>query len=126
MGVGFGYRNFTVNQDFGGGDVSEVDVDVLSLGLYGGYHVPVGDRNRVSFDAGFFNLCNKADIRSIIGGETFIEDRSEGGLRFRGAINYDLGVSDDVSARFGASYTAGDEDDADSNFAGAAFLSLRF
>lgn len=125
LGAEASYRNFTVNEDFGVSDVSEVDVDVLGLGLYGGYHTPVGN-NRLSIDFGLLMLDNDADIRSFIGGQTFTENRSESGLRLRGGINYDVGLSDDWSMRLGAGYVAGDENDADTNVYGGVALSVSF
>lgn len=126
VGLGATYRSFTVNQDFGGGDVSQVDVDVLGAGLYGGFHMPVFDRSRLSVDIGPILLRNEADILSNVGGQNFQDSRSESGLRLKGAANIDWGLSDKWSMRLGAGYVAGDEDDADSHFYGGLSVIASF
>ena len=126
LGLAGTYRNFQVDQNFGGGDVSNVDVDVVGLHGYGGYSFRLSDGARGYGLGGFSWLFNSADIQSTIGSEDFVESRSEDGIRATLGAGVDFVLSDRLDLRVGANYTAGDENDADTGLDVGASLILGF
>lgn len=116
FGVGVTYGSFTVDQDFGGGDVSTVDTNVLGLRAYTGLSTSLGDRFRIQGNVGIDWLRNSADIVSRIGGTDYTESRDQSGVRARFGAAADVTIWDVLGVRLSGDYVVGDSDDADTNF----------
>ena len=113
VGVRGGYTSASVSQTFAGGATQDVDLGVISAGLYGGVRLPVADRFGWRVFGGPRWLWNDGDFRLQLPDNLLTGSRSEGGLRFALGTGFDFPLGDRVGARVGYSFVDGDEDDAD-------------
>lgn len=105
---------------------STIDQTALSTGLYGAFRPAPHFGNRTAMWAalGFWWIYNSADVETFYEGleEPVREDRSESGLRLGGRIGIDQYFTPRAGIRLDAGYTAGDGDDADTNWSLGAKL----